>query len=165
MRRPELVIPYCEDQIGSYFIQVRPDGTRHTLWISQCNTKALVKANIKDEQRRAHAYRQWLAKRAAGKLPKTKAVVKSKPLPPPPVPFEDVMMMEETGYESSDEETEQPTSTTFDDLSSSDEEEPEVTQPKTPITPKSKAQRTRAKEQAVYTLPKSQSERAKSRTP
>lgn len=159
MRRPELVIPYCEDQIGSYFIQVRPDGTRHTLWISQCNTKALVKANIKDEQRRAHAYRQWLAKRAAGKLPKTKTVVKSKPLPPPPVPFEDVMMMEETGYESSDDETEQPTPTTFDDLSSSDEETPEVTISKPPTIPVSKAKRSRAKEQAVYTLPRLKSQK------
>lgn len=140
MSRPELVIPYCEDQEGCYIIQVTPGGGKTTVWLNQLETEQLFSNHKKSEKRRIQAHQRYI-KKTTGKVPVSIADL------PPRVPLSAIVGPDDDTYE----------------LSSSDSSSDEECLMSSSLTiPKSKAQRTRAKEQAVYTLPKMT---PKSRTP
>lgn len=142
MSRPELVIPYCEDQEGCYIIQVTPNSGKTTVWLNQLETEQLFSNHKKSEKRRIQAHQRYI-KKTTGKAPVSVSDL------PPRVPLSAIV--------GPDDEIRELSSSDSD--SSSDEETPEVTAPKAPIIPKSKAQRSRAKAEAIYTLPKPKSQK------
>lgn len=182
MSRPELVIPYCEDQEGCYIIQVTPNSGKTTVWLNQLETEQLFSNHKKSEKRRIQAHQRYI-KKTTGKAPVSVSDL------PPRVPLSAIVGPDDEIRElsssdsdsSSDEETPEVTVTLKrhtpntakrsehgapelaylraafigkSSNSSSDEETPEVTISKPPTIPASKAKRSRAKAEAIYTLPK-----------